>query len=739
MNQGYVRTRIHTAVKNVTFIGPKCYTKNKFPFFMLILMHRAAAAFFFLFSLPSLGAAQLRISTEKDSVNFTKVKIGYSRDATIRVSNISLTSVDISNMTILTQNSLVNEFQIIVPQPPIYHIDSGDGRTIILRFKPSVTGIRTAALEIFTDDGVKEVELIGEGSKTQPDILMEPKFIDFGMLAPGEFKDTTILVIGGDKDSATIQWIDVANDNAAIYFDVMPSDPLVTFPFGVRSGDTVKLNARFTAFNSSGPRTGRTIMQGDVSGAIISEFRGEVGIADMVFSPQLLDLGIVPQGSSVDTVISIASIGEASVRLLRVDPPNLPYTISGVPSFPYSLPAGDSLFIKVHFDAVAPGDYEYPISAYSKNGIAAGLNRSALLKAFVIPRVLSKTSPQPFVVSCAIDSTYQRTLSISDTGNFAIPISGVTCSDPDFTANYPFNFPDTIASGSKRDIIITFKPVSGLVVTNRTCIVTVMTGSRAIVIDTIPVIVQTENARLSLTNISSTVPIPYTNTFGIVALNDLARYKLTSLKMEIAIDPSDIAEIDTQGVSIDKSIMPNAAVKITYDPALKEYIATITSSTILQSNTVIPFLHIPLRYFVAKDSSAVLRMAVHSPEKDGCLNFENDSTVVSTGNGCGDVELRKFLNNAPLISAVKITPNPLSGKHISVSFASAGNISLSSELFDITGKIVLTGDQGSFGKGKNMLTIGIPDIASGQYLLHLQARTTAGKTQDVFNMVILSH
>jgi hypothetical protein len=209
--------------------------------------------------------------------------------------------------------------------------------------------------------------------------------------------------------------------------------------------------------------------------------------------------------------------------------------------------------------------------------------------------------------------------------------------------------------------------------------------------------------------------------------------------VEISIDPSDVAEIDTQNVLIDNSIMPNAAVKTTYVPALKEYVATITSSGILQSSPVTSFLHIPLRYFVSKDSSAVLRMVVHSPEKDGCLNFENDSIAVSPGNGCGDVQLRNLLNNAPLISAVKITPNPLMGNHISVSFTSTENISLSSRLFDVTGKIILAGDQGSFSKGKNMFTIGIPDIASGRCVLHLFARTTDGKIQNVLNPLILSH
>src|SRR5436190_1534832 len=82
----------------------------------------------------------------------------------LRVTNISLTTVFVNTMRIVPQNSVPNEFQIVVPQPVNFHIDSGDGRTIIIRFKPAALGQRTALLDIVTDDGDKQIELVGEGS-----------------------------------------------------------------------------------------------------------------------------------------------------------------------------------------------------------------------------------------------------------------------------------------------------------------------------------------------------------------------------------------------------------------------------------------------------------------------------------------------------------------------------------------------------------------------------------------------
>ncbi|MDP4235608.1 MAG: choice-of-anchor D domain-containing protein [Bacteroidota bacterium] len=704
---------------------------------MPTLSYRTASAVLLLVTLPLMGVAQLRIATDRDTVDFTKVKFGYSRDATIRVLNISTSTVDVNTMTIVDQNSVAGEFQIIVPQPTTYHIDSGDGRSVILRFRPSSSGIRTAALEIFTDDGIKEVILNGEGSTIQPDILVVPQSIDFGMLAPGEFKDTTILVIGGDKDSATIQWINVANDNGEIDFDVAPLDPNVSFPIGIKTGDTIVLNARFIGQNFSGPRTGRATMEGEVSGGILCLFRGAVGIPDMVFTPQLLDLGVVPQGSSVDTFISISSIGESSVKLQKIDPPNPPYSISQVPSFPYSVAPGDSLKIGVHFTATNPGDFEEGISAYSKNGKAQTINRSALLKAIVIPSVLTKQSPTPFVVSCAVDSQYQRILSISDTGIYQISVSGVACSDPDIKIQYPRLFPDTIRPGESRNIVINYDAHSNSSGGNHSLIVDVLTGGRVVIADTVRVIVQPETAKLAIARFVSQTSA-YIDDIGIVTQSDIARYKISNLTLAVTIDPSDVAEIDTQNVVIDQSIFPDATAKTTFDRLSGIYSIDISSTTLLPSSPLHAFVHIPIKYYIAKDSSAILRITTSSSDEVGCLGFEDDSITISSSGNCGDGLVRKQLKNTNLFTVTNVLPNPVRGDRVRISFTNADDMSMLAELADITGKRVLRLDAGYFLKGLNTTTLKLPSLASGEYNLHLIGKMSDGKEAEMFETLILA-
>ena len=135
----------------------------------------------------------------------------------------------------------------------------------------------------------------------------------------------------------------------------------------------------------------------------------------------------------------------------------------------------------------------------------------------------------------------------------------------------------------------------------------------------------------------------------------------------------------------------------------------------------------------------MLRIALRSQEKDGCLNFASDSVTISEASQCGDRQVRNLLNNVPLLSAVNITPNPLQSNRVAVSFSNTENISLSSELSDVNGKVVIHRNAVSFLKGRNKLLFEIPDIASGTYSLHLLARTLEGRFQNVFSSIILSH
>ncbi|MEP7235354.1 MAG: hypothetical protein ABI778_08670, partial [Ignavibacteriota bacterium] len=373
------------------------------------------------------------------------------------------------------------------------------------------------------------------------------------------------------------------------------------------------------------------------------------------------------------------------------------------------------------------------------NGNQTPLNRTGLLKATVIPRVLSAKTPQPFSISCAVDSLYQRVLTINDTGAFPIAITGVNCLDDGFTTQYTGTLPDTITPGSTRNIIVKLNKVSGSLSVDTFCVVNILAGNRVIIADTIYINVHPEAAAFAITRNSLGSVVANSENIGIQSISDLGRLGLTALDLELQIDPPDVAVVDTENVKVDNSIFPDATVTAGFDQLTGKYFARIVSSTFLPSSASASFLQVPIKYFVAKDSSAELLVRLRSPEKDGCVNFADAGiTIVSTQN-CGDPEIRNLLGNRPLISDVSVSPNPVFGNHAIASFTSAEKLSLSAEVTDIYGRMILRTPYSEFEKGSNTLALELPIYVSGAYSVRLTGRTSGGQMQEKVSKIIIAH
>ncbi len=699
-------------------------------------MRRFTAALLLSLCCPLLGAAQLRIATSADSLVFPTTKIGFSRDRSVRLTNISQTTVNINSLSVVPFFAAQYEFDIYTPTVPSFSLDSGEGINLIVRFKPESAGFHSAALVIETDEGEKLVNLYSDATLLEPEVHMNPLVLDFGTLAPGESKDMTFQMASAGLDIATVDFIEMENDDGAVFFDATPADPRMVFPLPIRPQDTAKFTARFNAFGPNGKRSGRAVMEGLVTGQITCEFKGRVGWPDLAFNPQVIDLGVVVQGTSVDTFATIYSVGESPVYVTQVSPPVAPYSISGVPPFPLGVIPGGSIRIGVHFDAIGPGIFQDKITALAKPVSVYLLNSTAFLKATVIPRVLSHTSPERFIVSCAVDSDYEHTFTISDTGQYPISISGISFSDDRFGATYPLSFPDTLYPGNTRDIVITFKSKGHVGDTN--CIVTLLTGSTPILTDTIHVLSFEDRTKLQLVTLPNSQKKLYVNEAGILSLPDFGRFGLTSLEMNMAIDPPDVAEIDTINTKIDDTIFPNATITVHFDPILKAYHAEIHSLTPLPASPLIPFVHIPLHYFVSRDSTAWLHITdVHSSEKEECVIFSDDSMQISSEGSCGDPEIRNLLNAKPLFSELGVTPNPSETHYTTASFMTSENILASLAIIDISGETVFRSDGYFFQKGKQFIRLDLSSLSSGTYLFRLSGYSQAGQWQNISSVFIL--
>src|SRR5205085_10369711 len=125
---------------------------------------------------------------------------------------------------------------------------------------------------------------------------------------------------------------------------------------------------------------------------------------------------------------------------------------------------------------------------------------------------------------------------------------------------------------------------------------------------------------------------PHHGSIGLVTASDISRLNINTLDFDIKIIPADVAEIPVSGVKIDNAVFPNATVTTTFDSISGIYHSHVTSTTFFPQISAIPFLLVPLNFFIGKDSSASLLIAAKSPEKEGCIEFDTTKTTIGTTN-----------------------------------------------------------------------------------------------------------
>lgn len=659
---------------------------------------------------PQAMQAQLLPST--DSLFFRNVKVGFSRDAFLTIEAAS--DLNVLDIKIFPRLSQPGEFLLVTPTQLDFPMNKGARFQFILRCKPALGGMRTAYLTIFTDRGDTTVELIGEVARTQPDVVTEPDTIGFGVVAPNEFKEIPYIIYGKGIDSIEIDNLFTTNDNGpSLYFEVYPEDGAVSFPHRMGPSDTLRMIARFTGYYPVGTKTGRTVVFGEVSGGVGCEFSGVVGKPEMQFSPQLLDLGIVPLGATVDTFIYLLSTGEGAVTLESITPPKS-YAVSNIPPFPHDINQADSLRLDIRFVALTPGIYEEPLGAMAKATASGGKFRSALLKAVVLPNQLLVRSPEMLEVSCATEAQYRfMSLELTDSSNAPIPISRITSNNPNVIVMDSAQFPRSVNPGEMISINLDYLHRIGT--KSDSAIIEVYSGNYVLLRDTVRVqsIEQFVTLGAEVTD----------NSLRITTKNNIAPFNLASLTIEVAIDRSDVVSLLMDFVSVHPSLS-SASVSSQFDTAGGVYRIEIVSPAPIAIAADERIASIPLEHFYAKDSLAALTVSSIAPElAAGCLTFAPAVVTTTTPDDCNDEILRRHLRGEQLISNISIKDNPVTTGMAKLQFDLLQPSQLSVTLYDALGSLILEDFRTAASGKRTTILFDVHSYSAGKYTAVITARS----------------
>ncbi len=673
-----------------------------------------ALFFVVLFACISLTAdAQLLPAT--DSLYFKNVKVGFYREAFLGIeAAANLTVLDIR---IQPRNSNPGEFLLITPTQLSFPLAKGQRVNFILRCKPQLGGERTAALIITTTAGDTTIELIGEVTSKQPDVITEPDTIDFGTIFPNDVREIPYTIRGAGIDSIVITNLFAANDHGpSVYFEVYAIDAAITFPHRMGPNDTLYMMARFTGYDPVGTKTGRSIVTGDVTGGVHCEFKGIVGKPEMQFSPQLLDLGILPIGAVVDTFIHIRSIGEGAVTVESVTPPPS-YTISKIPQLPHDIEAGDSLKLDVRFVAVAPGIYEEALEAMARVTATGGRFRSALLKAIVLPNQVLKQSPDILAIPCGIDSIYQfSTFQLTDSSISPVTISKVTSNNPNVIVVDSALFPLTLNGGQTVQVRLDYSHQSGVAFDS--AIIEIYNGNYVMLRDTVYIQGIPQLVTLNTTIVGDEVRI--------TSKSDITPFGLTSLVIEVGVDNDDVVSLLVNELSLHPSLT-DASIVVTFDSVNGRYRIVIESPVPIDLMTNDLVASIPLQHFYSKDSSAVITASGSIPGlSGGCLDVAGSSVIALAPEDCNDDIFRRHFQGLRLVGRIAISENPIHDGNARLQFDLLESSQVTLVIYDALGNVLSEAYHAGLQSGRNHLALPLALCSSGIYTVFVTARNAAG-------------
>jgi hypothetical protein len=677
----------------------------------------------------SVDAIAVRLSASPTKITFLGTKIGFSNDQFCRVTNLAPVGIQVDAAQIAGGDQL--DFTLISPTTKTFLIAAKDSAFFLVRFKPQQPGMRQSFLQLMTSDGELDIELDGTGLGKDPRLITRPSSIDFGIATPGTTHDSVFYLIATGPDTAVITNFLISNFSGGLYFSTKFFDPNRTLPIILVPGDSLELIAEFSAAQPLGTKTGEIAAEGDVTDSAFCLLKGDVELPDILVTPSAIDYGTRYRGSTVDTLVLISNPSRLPLQIDDIQPLTYGWSlIAPIPTLPDLIAPGATLTLHLRFTPPAIGTFNYSLAIFAHATASGGNYRAVQLLAKVIDVPLIVASKQSLIYNCALDSVVSGGFTLEDTAQASISITNLLLSDSLISISeiVPGFLPLTLGAGQRLDLH--FKHLNAADTNNR-LIVKTLNGDVVLRSDTFSV--TTAHSSIIASQKFDPIDIQTMSTKAELEIaNDVRGFKLHTIVAEIESINSDAFSIDQGSFKLNASLIPSGAIT-RMETTANGAIVTISAPVGIAWSSAAASNNWLLRYtasaFVAIKNTALVSVAISSPELGGCLIGMIDTTVVVIPGSCTDPLLREKLADAPIMTNITVNPNPAMNGNVVLSLRLSEQAWLIYSVVDATGHIVVSGSQDISTTGRTEFPIIVSAIPSGAYEVLVNASGIDGSKQ----------
>ncbi len=266
--------------------------------------------------------------------------------------------------------------------------------------------------------------------------------------------------------SSTLQST-VTNTGTAdlIISNITSSDPEFTFspnsfPITIAAGDNQVFDVTF-APTSEGSKTANLTFSHNALGSPFSYSVQGVGhILAPIFSvtpPPPLDFGSVSVGGSTNRNVTVTNTGDLQLDITNLTSSDGQYTFTPN-TFPIHIAPGANQVFTVTFAPTAPGTFNANLT-FTHNAAGSPTLYAVTGIGFTTAPVFELDPASLAFGNVSVGGSKTLPVTVNNTGNAQLSISGIVSSDPQFTFT-PNTFPIDIAAGQHQVFSVTFMPTA---------------------------------------------------------------------------------------------------------------------------------------------------------------------------------------------------------------------------------------------------------------------------------------
>jgi len=370
-------------------------------------------------------------------------KIKNVGDTTLRVDYVSQPTFGNFSSTTFQHQSLPSQ---LASQNDGNYLDlvPGAETTLTVKFAPKNAGSFTSSFNIVSDGGTATVNL--QGSSVQPTIAVDTNNLSFGDVKVGNSKVLSFKITNNGNQPYNITNI----TGASAPFTLSGTTQGLLEP-----GKSITVQVTFTP-TQSGTFTTQLDIQTDVTGLSQTVNVTGNGVAPlMAVNTTSLDFGSQLTTGTKDLNITITNNGNSDIT-------SLSYTLNGSAfSLPVSATApitpGNNKTITVRFSPTDLATYTGSLTIQSDGGTQT----ISLTGQGATPKITMIPDPSALDFgTIATNSSKTLALTIKNTGNSILTVTGITNPTPPFSYVFPPVFPISLLPNSTYTVTIKFAPTS---------------------------------------------------------------------------------------------------------------------------------------------------------------------------------------------------------------------------------------------------------------------------------------